>query len=141
MRLPLRWSLGAGELLRGQAVLLEGPHLLEEGLEHLAEVVRFRARIEVQHPGVSVLLGPRVDGVHEPLALPDLLEEPRGHAATHDVVQEIEGVALGRHVGDARETEHELDLLEGLFHEVDAGDEDGRDLGMRHRGLHEALEA
>ena len=118
--------LGAAELLGRDPVLLDRAQLLHERLEHLAEVGRVGARVDVEDSGVVERLRPGVHGVDEGLALAHLLEQPGRHAAPDDVVQEIESVALRRPVRDPRKPQDQVDLLEDLVHDVDAG--------VQHRG-------
>src|SRR5712692_441456 len=122
--------LGAAQLFGGDAVLLQRPHFADEGLEDLAEIGGVRARVEVEDTRVPVLLGARVDGVDQTLTLPHLLEEARGHAAPHEVIEQVERIALGSRLGNSGKAHDHLHLLERPGVHVDARLEGGR----FHRG-------
>src|SRR2546422_865793 len=137
----LQMILGASELLLRHAALLYLTELLEDRLEDLGEVRRVARGIDVERPRVDVRLDARMDRVDEPLALPHLLEEARGHTAADHIVQDEQGVALGRRVVQAREAHDDVDLLERLVDDVDPGlHERGRVRARCHRAS-EAVEA
>src|SRR6058998_1668151 len=137
----LQMILGASELLLRHAALLYLTELLEDRLENLGEVRRVARGIDVERPRVDVRLDARMDRVDEPLALPHLLEEARGHAAADHVVQDEQGVTLRRRVVQAREAHDDVDLLERLVDDVDPGlHQRGRVRARCHRAG-EAVEA
>ena len=82
-----------------------------------------------------------MDRVDQALALPDFLEQPRGHAAADDVVEQEQGVTLGRHVAEPGEAHDQVHLLELLVDDVDPGLQRRRRVGGVDRLTGEAVEA
>src|SRR2546422_139287 len=134
-------SLGAAQLLLGHARLLQLADHLQGRLQHLGEILLVGRRVDVQGADVGVRLDARMDRVHQALALPHFLEEPRGHAAADHVVEQEERIALRRRVMEAGETHDQMDLLERLADDVHPGLEDRRGCRASGRRLGEALEA
>ncbi len=140
-QVPLQVILGPPELGGPDAVLLEVAELLQGQLQDFGEVRRVRRGVDVEEPGVVVGLGPRVDRVDQPLALPHLLEEARGHAAADDVVQDVERVPLRRRVGEPRKPRHDVHLLERLLDHLHGHPRRRRAAIRLGRGAFEPVEA
>ena len=56
--------------------------------------------------------GERVDGVHQPALLPDLLEQPRRHAAAQQGAEQEGAVVVGVVERDGGEAEHDVHLIQ-----------------------------
>src|SRR6185312_13977281 len=70
-----------GELALADPVRRGLADLVPAQREHLAQLLRLAARVDAERAGVGELGGEAVDRVGQPALLPDLLEEPGGHAA------------------------------------------------------------
>ncbi len=81
-------------------------------VEHVVHPRRQAADADAEHAAVGVVRGEGVDGVRQPAALPDLLEQARGRTAAEDRVEHAEGVPAVVGADQPVHAEHEVDLLE-----------------------------
>src|SRR5918992_4070281 len=83
--------LAAGQLLEREAALGDLGHLVAADRQDLVDLGRLAPGVDAERAGVGVLRGVTVDRVRQPALLPDLLEQPRGHAAAERRVEHAEG--------------------------------------------------
>ena len=103
--------LGPLELLAGGRLLAHALELCADHPQRLGQVVRARAQVEADLPGVGVLVGERVDRVGQAAPLAHLLEQARGRGAAEDVVEHAQGEAAVVVAGDPRRAEAHVVLL------------------------------
>src|SRR5690606_14262168 len=74
----------------------------------------------------------RVDGVGQAPLLPDLPEEPRGHAAAHDVIEDLEGPSPLVRAVEPWSADDQMGLLGVASGHPQAGGEVGRGVAVAH---------
>src|SRR5690606_37049189 len=115
-------ALAARDLLLRQALGHDPGHLVPADLEHVVDLAGQAADVDAELAGVGVGGGVAVGRVGQAALLPDLLEQPRRHAAAERGVQHAEREAAlvgARQRGGA---EHQIGLLGGPVEDVHAGE-------------------
>ena len=117
-------ALAAGQFGVGQAALHHPGDLLGADGEHLVRLGRQDSDVDAPHAGVGVLRGEAVHRVGQAALLPDLLEQPGGHAAAERRVQHAEREPAVVGPGQGLAAEHQVGLLDA------AGDQRGPRAGL-----------
>ena len=117
----LELVLGAAQLFLGDGRGLQVAEFLDDALDNLDRRLARGARVYAQGAGVAIRIQVAIDGVGEPLALADVLEQARAHASPEQRIQDVGSVAAFVCHGMRGNADADLDLLERfLVAQVDA---------------------
>ena len=102
------------------AAVDQAVELLGDQPADLAGVLGHRPGVHRPRAGVGVRAERRVHAVGEPAALADLVEQTARQPAAEDVVDDVEGLAVGILSGDRTPADRQVDLL-GVVVDGDVG--------------------
>ena len=134
----MSWSLERRSSSSGTGVGFQIAEFLDHALDNFDGRLARGARIDAHGAGVAIRIQVAVDGVGESLALANILEQARAHAASEQRIQDVGGVAAFVRHGMRRDADADLHLLQRfLVAQVDAR----KSLGLGRvqavfRGLH-----
>ncbi len=118
--------LGTEKFFLGDRGFFHGAEFLDGHIHYLADGFLGRAGVDAEDARVGVRRKFAENGVGEALLFADVLEEPRGHAATEKIVED--GGSKAAFVGkcDGRNTDADVDLFEVALGFEDDGRRGGR---------------
>ena len=111
---PPQLGLGVVEFLLRHALIRQLLQLPADLLQHLFPILGGYPGVDAEGAAPHIAVGEGINGVGHAHLLPDLLKQPGRHAAPQHRAQHRLGVSVSRAVGNARETQAQVELLRVL---------------------------